>query len=233
MKLSDVSVTVAPDVTILGPISLELGPDEWTAVVGPNGAGKTTLCHVAAGALSPSAGSVSIASQVGLLAQSPPRPIGLTTLEYALLGAAGWGGESESVVARARESLGLCGIDPGRRVETLSGGEFRKAGVARLMTLDAQVLVLDEPTAGLDPQSRIEIFELLDKIRAGRTLLTVMHDLTTAAQFAERFVVMRRGRIVCDGPPGEVMTEDSFLDTFGGAVRLVVVDGRTVPVMIR
>ena len=233
MRVESLTVEVAGGRRILGPISLDLRSGEWAVLVGPNGAGKTTLCHVLAHSLRPSTGSVLNGATVGLLAQAPPRPMGLTALEYALLGVHGWAGPGDLVVARAEEALVRCGVAPNQRTETLSGGEFRKAGIARLLSLSPEVMILDEPTAGLDPQARIEIFELLDELRGERALLTVMHDLSTAAQFGERMLILDEGTVVADGAPDSVIASPELVATFGDSVRLVEVDGRLIPVMVR
>ena len=233
MRVESVTVEVNGGRRILGPVSFDLRSGEWAVLVGPNGAGKTTLCHVLAHSIAPAGGSVLNGATVGLLAQSPPRPIGLTALEYALLGVHGWAGPDDTVVGRAEDALVRCGVNPGQRTETLSGGEFRKAGIARLLTLSPEVMILDEPTAGLDPQARIEIFELLDKLRGERALLTVMHDLSTAAQFGERMLILDQGTLVADGVPDSVIGSPALVATFGDAVRLVDVDGRVIPVMVR
>ncbi len=234
MRVSNVTVSVhAGRRPILGPLTTEFRPGEWAAVIGPNGAGKTTLCHVLTGAVQPDSGRVDNGVVVGFLAQAPPRPVGLTALEYSLLGVSLWGDNSEALVERANESLESCGVDAAQMVETLSGGEFRKAGIARVMTLDPDVMILDEPSAGLDPQARIDLFELIDSMREQRVLITVMHDLTTASQFGERLILLDEGKLQADGPVGEVISSEAFSSVFGESVRLVDVDGVTVPVMIR
>ena len=232
MRVTDLEISVR-DKTILGPVSVEFGVGEWTAVVGPNGAGKTTLCNALGGLIRPSQGEVEVNQRIGVLAQSPPRAAGLTALEYVLIGATAWGAESDDAINRAREALESCAVDERQMVETLSGGEFRKAGIARLLTLDPEIMILDEPSAGLDPQARIDIFELLDGVRGNKTLLTVMHDLATASQFGERFLVISEGRIVADGSADEVLTSSEFTAAFGASIRLIEVDGKLVPVMIR
>lgn len=234
MRAVDVEVTVPNGRRILGPVSVTFAPGEWVSIIGRNGAGKTTLCHVLSGATRPASGTVIRDGSVGLLSQGPTRPTGLTTLEYALLGVAGrWGAETIGQVERARRSLALCALDPDQGIGSLSGGEFRKAGIARLLTLDPSVLVLDEPTAGLDPNARIEMFELLEEIRGDRIVITVMHDLTTAAQFGHRYLVMADGVIVADGARSEVLTSRVLQSAFGDAVSVVEVDGEMLPVTRR
>ncbi len=222
MRLDGAAVDVGPGRRILGPISIEFAAGEWTTILGPNGAGKTTLCRAIVDGVKLSEGNIEgRTGPIGLLSQSPHRPIGLTALEYTLVGLSRWGGGAGDIVVAARDALEFCGVDPGQMVETLSGGEFRKAGIARLVTMSPDVMVLDEPSAGLDPQARIEMLELLEKVRADRILITVMHDLSTASQFGERFVVLDEGVVVADGRSIDVFRSEGFTNAFGHSIRLI------------
>jgi len=146
MRTTDVVVDTPQGRRILGPVSVEIASGDWVTILGRNGAGKTTLCNALAGAIQPTSGTIERDERIGLLSQSPTRPYGLTTLEYALLGCSdSWRGESATEVARARRSVASCALDPDQDVGTLSGGEFRKAGIARLLTLDPGGFILDEP----------------------------------------------------------------------------------------
>ncbi len=234
MKTTDVVVEAPNGRRILGPISVHVAAGEWVTILGRNGAGKTTLCNALAGAVRVSSGIVECDERIGLLSQSPRRPYGLTALEYALLGsAASWRGESRSQIERARRSLEACSLDPNQDVGTLSGGEFRKAGIARLLTLDPAVFILDEPAAGLDPHARIETLNLLDSVRGDRAVITVMHDLMTAAQFGHRYLVMDEGRIVAQGARDEVMTAEILQRAYGESMAVIDVDGEPVPIARR
>lgn len=234
MRTTDVTVETPQGRRILGPVSIDIAPGEWVTILGRNGAGKTTLCNALAGAIQPTSGTIERDERIGLLSQSPTRPYGLTTLEYALLGCSeSWRGESASAVARARRSTEACGLDPEQDVGTLSGGEFRRAGIARLLTLDPGVFILDEPGAGLDPQARIETLNLLDSLRGDRAVITVMHDLMTAAQFGHRFLVMDKGRVVAQGTRDEVMTSEILQRAYGKSMTVVEVDGAPVPIARR
>jgi len=234
MRATDVVVETPGGVRILGPVSLDTRSGEWLTILGRNGAGKTTLCNALAGAIKLTSGRIERPERIGLLSQSPTRPFGLTTLEYALLGCSeSWRGENATQVARARSSIEACSLDPGQDVGTLSGGEFRKAGIARLLTLDPGIFVLDEPGAGLDPQARIETLNLLDSLRGDRTVITVMHDLMTAAQFGHRFLIMDQGRLVAQGTRDEVMTSEILQRAYGESMTVIDVDGAPVPIARR
>lgn len=234
MRTTNIVVNAPNGKRILGPMSLSFDKGEWVSVLGRNGSGKTTLCYALTGAVSVSEGTVEHNGPIGFLSQSPVRPAGLTTLEYTLLGCAeAWRGETRSQIDQARMALEACNVDASQDVGTLSGGEFRKAGIARLLTLDCDALILDEPAAGLDPQARIEMFELLEEVRGDRIVITVMHDLMTAAQFGERFVVIDEGAVIAEGSREEVMTESVLRRAYGPSVSVIRVDGQPVPITRR
>ena len=115
-----------------------------------------------------------------------------------------------------------------RPLGTLSGGERQRAVVARALAQEASIVLLDEPTAALDIGHQQQALELLDALRdrQGLTLVAAMHDLTLAAQYADRVLLLSRGRIVADGTPGEVLTEDALSEHYGATVRVVTVDDR-------
>ena len=115
-----------------------------------------------------------------------------------------------------------------RPLGTLSGGERQRAVVARALAQEASIVLLDEPTAALDIGHQQQALELLDGLRdrQGLTLVAAMHDLTLAAQYADRVLLLSRGRIVADGTPGEVLTEDALREHYGATVRVLTVDDR-------
>ena len=134
------------------------------------------------------------------------------------------------------ESLELAAMAD-RRLATLSGGELQRLVLARALAQQAPVLLLDEPTSALDLGRRVEALELVDSLRRerGLTVLSALHDLTLAGQFADRLMLLGEGRAVCTGKPDEVLTEESLAQHFGARVRvmrsddgdLVVVPQRT------
>ena len=110
-----------------------------------------------------------------------------------------------------------------RRLPTLSGGELQRVVLARALAQEAPVLVLDEPTSALDLGRRVEVLELVDALRRerGLTVLSALHDLTLAAQFADRLVLMSAGTVRASGRPAEVLEENLLSSCFGGSVRVV------------
>ena len=219
---------------------------EWVALLGPNGAGKTSLLRAIAGLL-PCEGRVSLhdvpaatlarrarARLLALVPQEPETPPWLTVGEYVLMGRtphlgplAREGAVDRDAAARALARLDLDELAE-RTLGTLSGGERQRVVVARALAQEAPVVLLDEPTAALDIGHQQHALELLDALRAseGLTLVAAMHDLTLAAQYADRVLLLDAGRVVADGPPADVLTEAALAEHYGASVRVVTVDDR-------
>jgi iron complex transport system ATP-binding protein len=237
---------------VVDAVDLDVGDGEWLALIGPNGAGKTTLLRAIAG-LVPYRGSIvldgrraddlrrtELARLLALVPQEPSTPPWMTVGEYVLMGRtphlgplAKEGRGDREAAARAVSRLDLAGYEE-RRLETLSGGEKQRAVVARALAQEAPIVLLDEPTAALDIGHQQQALELLDSLRAesGLTLVAAMHDLTLAAQYADRMVLMDAGSIVADGPPAEVLTE-ALVEAHYGADVDVLPAGRGVAVIPR
>jgi iron complex transport system ATP-binding protein len=227
-------------------VDLDVPEGEWLALIGPNGAGKTTLLRAVARLL-PYRGSISLAGRstaelhrselsrlVAVVPQEPSTPPWMTVAEYVLLGRtphlgplAKEGARDREAAARALARLDVldCGA---RTLGTLSGGEKQRVVVARALAQDARIVLLDEPTAALDIGHQQQALELLDSLRAesGLTLVAAMHDLTLAAQYADRVALLDRGRVGADGAPVDVLTEESIAAHFGASIDVVRVDGR-------
>lgn len=222
-------------------VSLAVSPGRLLAVVGPNGAGKTTLLRLLAGSLRPQAGHVRLderplgeftarqrARALAVVPQSESSPFPVTVREmvtmgrYAHLGP--WeraGGRDGSVVERALERCAVASFAE-RRLDELSGGELQRARIARALAQEAPVLLLDEPTAGLDLRYRMELFHLLRELRAdGLAVLVVTHDLNLAARFADRLLFLDLGRVRAEGAPAEVLSCEMLEEVYGWPLRLV------------
>lgn len=210
---------------VLGRVDLDLPASELVALVGPNGAGKTTLLRVAAGLLRPDAGDVVLggtdvflvppAERARRLAYLPQSRIAAASLHveaavrlgrHALRGGLARDGEADrSAVDRALGSLGLTDLRD-RELATLSGGELARVLLARALAAEAPILIADEPTAGLDPRYQLEVLAILRGLaRAGTAILVTLHDLALASRFADRLVVLDRGRVAGTGSPAEVL----------------------------
>jgi iron complex transport system ATP-binding protein len=227
-------------------VDLEVERGEWLALIGPNGGGKTTLLRAVAG-LVPFSGSVLVGGSstralhrrelsrlLAVVPQEPSTPPWMTVGEFVLLGRtphlgtlAKEGRRDREAAARALARLDLLGYRD-RRLGTLSGGEKQRAVVARALAQEAPIVLLDEPTAALDIGHQQQALELLDSLRGESelTLVSAMHDLTLAAQYADRMVLLDRGRVVADGLPGDVLTEEAIGRHYGATIDVVPVDGR-------
>jgi iron complex transport system ATP-binding protein len=226
---------------LLQGVDLEVARGEWLCVLGPNGAGKSTLVRALAG-LVPHGGRVRLAGAdasglrprararlVALVPQSPVVPPGLPVVDYVLLGRTphipAFGterAEDHAVVERVMARLDLLTFRQ-RRLDSLSGGERQRVVLARSLVQETPVLLLDEPTTSLDIGHQQEVLDLVDDLRHEHdlTVLSTMHDLTLAGQYADRLVLLARGRVVAEGKAHEVLDEDLLREHYGVSVRVV------------
>ncbi|GGB26613.1 ABC transporter [Tistrella bauzanensis] len=235
---------------VLDGIDLALEAGGLTALVGPNGAGKSTLLAILAGLLAPTAGRILIdgqsfqalgdrarARRIGYLEQQPACHWPLSVVALARLGRLPHRGRfgstdpaaDEAAVTAALASTALTGFRD-RRVDHLSGGERMRAHLARVLAGAPQVVLADEPLAGLDPAHQLDVLGLLrDLAAAGRIVVVVMHDLALAARFADRVVLLAEGRVLTDGAPAQALDDAAIGRAYGVDVRRVVIDGCNVP----
>jgi iron complex transport system ATP-binding protein len=235
---------------VLRGVEVSVAAGEWVTVIGPNGAGKSTLLR-AVGGLLPFAGSINLlgrpvqqlrrrerARLVATVPQTPIVPPGMAVLDYVLLGRTPFirplGRESAADLEAVDETLRRLDLVQfaDRPLETLSGGERQRAFLARALAQGAPLLLLDEPTSSLDIGHQQEVLDLVDKLRADRglTVLATMHDLSVAGEYAQRLILLARGRVVADGPPRGVLTEDLLAEHYGARVR--VLDGEQGPLVV-
>jgi iron complex transport system ATP-binding protein len=244
LALDRVSVSLG-GARILDALSYVVEPGEWVALIGPNGAGKTTALRAVAGLVpyegrlrvfDDDAGAIprkELARQVALVPQVPVIPGDITVREYVLLGRTPhlgyFGSESRSdqrAADAALEQLDLVPFDR-RRLDTLSGGERQRATLARALAQDASLLLLDEPTAALDMGRQQQVLEIVDRLRANRglTVVSTMHDLTLAGQYADRLLLLDAGRLVAAGSADQVLTRALITEHYGAEVEVVDAPG--------
>ncbi len=228
------------DRAALDGVSLDVAAGACTAVLGPNGSGKSTLLRVLLGTLRPEAGEVEfdgravggwtreeIARQVGVVPQGEEAVFPMSVREMVAMGRyphlGPWRREGEADRRAVERAMRRCDVlaFAARPLATLSGGERQRARVARALAQEPAALALDEPTAALDVSHEMAIFELLrDLGRAGTTVLLVTHNLNLAARYADRLVLLDRGRVAARGTPAQVLTRETVERVYGWPVRI-------------
>jgi iron complex transport system ATP-binding protein len=210
---------------VLRDVGFAAGAGEFVALVGPNGAGKTTLLRALAGVLPAAPARQPDPRRVAYLPQGARCAWGLTIRQVAALGRLPFGGQDAGETEAALRACGVLAL-AGRRIDQVSGGQARRAMLARALAGRPAVLLLDEPVADLDPPAAHEVMALLAGFAAaGGTVVAVLHALDLAAAYAGRIVVLAEGRVVADGPP------DAALPLAAEAFGMVWQRGH-VPVMV-
>lgn len=238
---------------VLNGISLEVAEGEIVGLVGPNGAGKSTLLRLISGVLCPESGTVTLngadlvsmdtkcrARQVAVVPQEPTLPTGFTVVDFVLmgrhshLGLLGWEGERDLEVAAYVMELTRVRHLAHRRLDTLSGGERRRVVIATALAQEAPVLLLDEPTSNLDLTHQMGVMGLVGDLRRrrGRTVLAAIHDLTLAAQYCDRLVMLVEGRNHAEGPPDEVLVPRTLSAVYGIGVSILPHPATGTPVVL-
>ena len=215
-------------------VSLTIEDGSYTALIGHTGSGKSTILQLLNGLLVPSQGSVrvfdtlitsnsknkdirQIRKQVGLVFQFAENQIfEETVLKDVAFGPQNFGVSEEDAEQIAREKLVLVGIDESlfdRSPFELSGGQMRRVAIAGILAMEPAILVLDEPTAGLDPLGRKELMNLFKKLhQSGMTIVLVTHLMDDVAEYANQVYVMEKGRLVKGGKPSDVFQDVVFME---------------------
>ena len=219
---------------ILRDVSLKLQPKHLVALVGPNGAGKTTLLRALAG-LQPSTGAIVVAGddltklslrarakRFGYLPQGHVVHWPLEVRDVVALGRYPHGATDparlspadEAAVQRAMQAADVNGFAH-RRVTELSGGERSRVALARVLAVEAPIVLADEPTASLDPRYQLDVMQNLRKVAdSGMLVIVVTHDLGLAARFADTVLVMSEGQLVATGAPAQALSDQVMANVF-------------------
>jgi iron complex transport system ATP-binding protein len=239
-------VSIAYDgMTVVDDLDVDVVEGQWLSLIGPNGAGKTSVLRAIAnlvpfrgdvrvgGRLVTELGPRELARHVAMLVQEPSMPAGMTVAHYVLLGRSAHlgylgreGDRDRRIVANILERLAL-DVLADRPLDHLSGGERQRVAIARALAQQTSILLIDEPTSSLDIGRQQSVLELIDTLRRDQrlTVVSAMHDLTLAGQYADRLALMVGGRVVAVGTPAEILTEPAIAEHYQARVRIVDMNG--------
>jgi energy-coupling factor transport system ATP-binding protein len=224
---------LAYETTAVDDVSFEIHEGEYAAIIGHTGSGKSTLIQHMNGLLKPTEGSITVGGvdvsgknatvvgirkKIGMVFQYPEYQLFEETVYKDIaFGPKNLGASEEEIDIRVKEAMALVNLDftafAQRSPFELSGGQKRMVAIAGVLAMRPEVLVLDEPTAGLDPKSHEETLELIEGIRekTGSTIVIVSHNMDDVARLANRIFVMSAGKIVKSGTPEQVYSDEEFL----------------------
>jgi iron complex transport system ATP-binding protein len=236
------SVTVRAGArTILASLDCTVREGDFLVIIGPNGAGKTTLLKALFGLVPLSSGSITVlgrpladysrrqlAATLALVPQHLNLEFAFTVEETVLMGRAPHLGllerERRADHAIARQAMAFTDVAhlAGQRLDQLSGGERQRTMIARAICQQPKIMLLDEPTAALDPAHQLRIMELMQRLRLEENMTVVMvsHDLNLAGLFASRILLLKDGTALCSGSPAEILTPDNLRRAYGCAMHV-------------
>ena len=247
IKLDHVNYIYNPDtvekVIAVDDVNLEIGGNSLTAIIGSTGSGKSTLIQMLNGLLKPTSGTVSydgeviftegketkeqkkkirdLRCRVGLVFQYPEYQLfDETVLKDVCYGPKNQGFTQEEAEKKARKALEEVHMPEKSILKSpfdLSGGQKRRAAIAGVLAMEPEVLILDEPTAGLDPKGKTEVLDLLKRYQREKetTVILVSHSMEEVAQYADRVIAMHKSKVILDGPTHEVFSHREELEAIG------------------
>ena len=239
--------------TILRGIGLKALDGELVGLVGPNGSGKTTLLRLISGVLKPDIGRICVDGQdlarvkagerarlVSVVPQTPMLPLSFRVLDLVLMGRTPhlkllqWEGVQDLDIARQAMQMTDTWHLADRPIGNLSGGERQRALVAMALSQDAPVMLLDEPTSSLDLAHQTGVMDLVKSVqeKRGGVVVVAMHDLTLAAQYCDRVVIVSEGRCFAQGEPTAVFTKENISRVYGAEVIVLPHPQGATPVVL-
>ena len=223
-------------------LSVSVPDGSFTVIVGPNACGKSTLLRALARMLKPQRGGVHLdgrlihtypakeaACRLGLLPQTATAPEGISVADLVARGRyphqsllRQWSAKDDDAVTEAMAATGVADL-AARPVDELSGGQRQRVWIAMALAQQTPILLLDEPTTYLDIAHQVDVLDLCADLNTvqGTTLVAVLHDLNLACRYATHLIAMTGGRIVAEGPPGEIVTAELIEEVFGLRCRVI------------
>ncbi|RLG32889.1 ABC transporter ATP-binding protein [Methanosarcinales archaeon] len=251
LKIKDVGFGYS-NMPVLRNVNIELAESEILGVVGPNGAGKSTLLRCIDRILIPQKGCImldgrdireisrmELARKIGYVPQDGSQIFPATVFDTVLMGRRphlGWR-SSERDTEKVLETLKILNIEDlaMRDINELSGGQQQKVFIARALTQEPELLLLDEPTSNLDIRHQLEVMEIVKRVVRERGISAIMaiHDLNLASRYADRIIMMNGGRVYAEGEPSSVLNEENIRHVYGVEAKLSNHDGRPYIVPVR
>ncbi|MYT35472.1 ATP-binding cassette domain-containing protein [Streptomyces sp. SID8356] len=238
---------------IVRDLSVTVPPGRITVIVGPNACGKSTLLRSMARLLAPSTGAVllngrsiqemptkEVAAVLGILPQSPTAPEGITVSDLVGRGRyphqgwfRRWSAEDDEAVAQALLSTDVLELAD-RPVDELSGGQRQRVWIAMALAQRTDILLLDEPTTYLDASHQLDVLDLLTDLNRERgvTMVAVLHDLNLACRYADHMIAMKDGRILAEGAPVDIVTEELVGEVFGMRCSVIEDPASATPMVV-
>ncbi len=244
IELKDICFSYEEDVNVLDNLSLKLSEGEMVAILGHNGSGKSTLSKIIMGLLDPSSGDIyidgealclggvideakydEIRGKMGIIFQNPDNQfVGVTVQDDIAFGLENRRIERGEMIERVQKYSKLVDMEEFllRNPESLSGGQKQRVAIAGVLAMETDLIILDEATSMLDPKGTREINEMIKKLKTldNKTIISITHNLEEAV-FADRVIVLNKGKIVLDGTPKDVLKEKDILEASG----LKLIDG--------
>ena len=237
--------------TIIEDMNLSIPKGKISIIIGANGCGKSTLLKTIARINKPKSGDIlinnkninkvkekDIAREVAFLPQGPVCPNGLTVKELVAFGRfphqkmiGGLNNHDKDIIEWAIEETGLSEFAD-REVESLSGGQRQRAWIAMTLAQETDIIMLDEPTTYLDMSYQLEVLEVLQKLNREKqiTVVIVLHELNNACRFADNIIGLKKGKIVCEGRPIDVINKENLKEIYGIDAKLQLSEDGNYPI---